>query len=62
MERFFPADRLILTGNPVRQNLTSGTQEEALKEFGFTAEVPILLVTGGSPGASTINQSILAGL
>ena len=62
MERFFPADRIILTGNPVRQNLTSGTKEEALKEFGFTADVPILLVIGGSLGARTINQSILAGI
>lgn len=68
MERFFPKDKIILTGNPVRQNLTSGTKEEALRyfneEFGanFTAESKTLLIIGGSLGARTINQSIVAHL
>ena len=68
MERFFPKDKIILTGNPVRQNLTSGTKEEALRyfneEFGanFTAERKTLLIIGGSLGARTINQSIVAHL
>lgn len=68
MERFFPKEKLILTGNPVRQNLTSGTKEEAIKyfneEFGvhFTAEKKTLLIIGGSLGAGTINQSIIAHL
>jgi UDP-N-acetylglucosamine--N-acetylmuramyl-(pentapeptide) pyrophosphoryl-undecaprenol N-acetylglucosamine transferase len=66
MERFFPKDKIILTGNPVRQNLTSGTKEDALhyfnKEFGvnFTAARKTLLIIGGSLGARTINQSITA--
>ena len=66
MERFFPKDKIILTGNPVRQNLTSGTKEEALRyfneEFGvnFTAARKTLLIIGGSLGARTINQSITA--
>ena len=68
MERFFPKDKIILTGNPVRQNLTSGTKELAIKyfneEFGvnFTAEQKTLLIIGGSLGARTINQSIVAHL
>ena len=68
MERFFPKEKIILTGNPVRQNLTSGTKEEAIKyfneEFGvnFTTEKKTLLIIGGSLGARTINQSIIAHL
>ena len=68
MERFFPKEKLILTGNPVRQNLTTGTKEEAIKyfneEFGvnFTADKKTLLIIGGSLGARTINQSIIAHL
>lgn len=68
MERFFPKEKIILTGNPVRQNLTSGTKEEALKYFNdtfgvqFTVERKTLLIIGGSLGARTINQSIVAHL
>lgn len=68
MERFFPKDKLILTGNPVRQNLTTGTKEEAIKyfneEFGvdLSADKKTLLIIGGSLGAHTINQSIIAHL
>ena len=68
MERFFPANKLILTGNPVRQNLTSGSKEGAIeyfnKTFGvhFTTERKTLLIIGGSLGARTINQSIIAHL
>lgn len=68
MERFFPKEKIILTGNPVRQNLTSGTKEEAIKYFnkefgkGFSANRKTLLIIGGSLGARTINQSIIAHL
>ena len=68
MERFFPKEKIILTGNPVRQNLTSGSKEEALKYFNetfgahFTAERKTLLIIGGSLGARTINQSLIAHL
>ena len=68
MERFFPKEKIILTGNPVRQNLTSGSKEEAIRyfneEFGvnFNAEKKTLLIIGGSLGARTINQSIIAHL
>ena len=54
MERFFPADKIILTGNPVRQNLTEGKR----KKTGH----PSLLIIGGSLGARTINEAVAAGL
>ena len=68
MESFFPKEKIILTGNPVRQNLTSGSKEEAIgyfnEEFGvnFNTEKKTLLIIGGSLGARTINQSIIAHL
>lgn len=64
MGRFFPADRLILTGNPVRQNLlnTEITREEAAKEFGLNPEIPTILLIGGSLGARTLNESVLRNL
>jgi len=55
MERFFPKDKIILTGNPVRQNLTSGIKNEKLK-------IKNLLIIGGSLGARTINEAIQAAL
>ena len=62
MEKFFPADRIIKTGNPVRQNLAGGNKEEALKEFGFSADKKVLLIIGGSLGARTVNNSVIAHL
>ena len=55
MERFFPADKIILTGNPVRQNLLNGKRREVKGEKN-------LLIIGGSLGARTINEAVLAGL
>lgn len=61
MERFFPKDRIILTGNPVRQNLLNPnvSREDALRSFGLQSDKKTILVIGGSLGARTINQSIL---
>lgn len=61
MERFFPKDRIILTGNPVRQNLLNPnvSKEDALRSFGLQSDKKTILVIGGSLGARTINQSIL---
>ena len=61
MERFFPADRIIITGNPVRQNLieTSTTREEAIKSLGLDPNKKTILLVGGSLGARTINESVL---
>jgi UDP-N-acetylglucosamine--N-acetylmuramyl-(pentapeptide) pyrophosphoryl-undecaprenol N-acetylglucosamine transferase len=61
MERFFPADKIILTGNPVRQALldTKISQEEAIKTFGLDPSKKTVLLVGGSLGARTINESVL---
>lgn len=61
MERFFPADRIIMTGNPVRQNLLDATitKAEAVKTFGLNPDMPTVLIIGGSLGARTVNESIL---
>ena len=62
MEQFFPADRLIYTGNPVRKDIMEldGKKEQALAYFGLNDDRKTLLVLGGSLGARTINQAILA--
>lgn len=64
MERFFPKEKLLLTGNPVRQGLldSSVTREEALKAFGFSPDKKTLLIIGGSLGAGTLNESVLSHL
>lgn len=64
MERFFPKDKIVMTGNPVRRNLLecTATPEEARKEFGLDPEKKTVLVIGGSLGARTVNDSIIAGL
>ena len=61
MERFFPAEKIIKTGNPVRQNLidTAISHEDAVRSFGFDPEKKTVLFVGGSLGARTINESIL---
>lgn len=61
MERFFPADKIIMTGNPVRQNLleTKMTKEEARLSFGLEPNKKTVLVIGGSLGARTMNESVL---
>lgn len=64
LERFFPKDKIIKTGNPVRKQLfdISLTQEEAKKKLGFDPERPLVLVVGGSLGARTINHAMAVGL
>jgi UDP-N-acetylglucosamine--N-acetylmuramyl-(pentapeptide) pyrophosphoryl-undecaprenol N-acetylglucosamine transferase len=61
MERFFPAEKIILTGNPVRQTLldTTISREEAIKSFGLDPTKKTILLVGGSLGARTINESVL---
>ena len=61
MERFFPADKIMMTGNPVRQQLldTKVTREEALKTFNLSPDKKTILLVGGSLGARTINESVL---
>lgn len=64
MERYFPKDRILITGNPVRQDILSldGKREEAVKFFGLDPGRKTMLVIGGSLGARTINESIHASL
>ena len=61
MEKFFPSDKIILTGNPVRQNLLANkyTKTEALQAFGFNTNKKTILILGGSLGARTINQTLM---
>ena len=60
MERFFPADKIVMTGNPVRKGLLSCnlTPEEARAQFGLDPERPTVLFVGGSLGARTINETL----
>ena len=60
MEKYFPKEKLILTGNPVRQDILSleGKRTEAIKFFELNPDKRTLLVIGGSLGARTINESI----
>lgn len=64
MEKFFPADKIIMTGNPVRQNLFghSITRKEAADLFGLDPAKKTILILGGSLGARTINQTLTAAL
>lgn len=60
MERFFPADKISLTGNPVRKDLceTRLSPKEARKRFGLDPDLKTVLVVGGSLGALTLNESM----
>lgn len=60
LEKYFPADRIIVTGNPVRHELTecSLMPSEAREKLGLNPNMPTVLVIGGSLGARTINHSI----
>lgn len=64
MEQFFPKEKIVMTGNPVRKDIleTASKREQALKHFGLDSDRKILLVIGGSQGARTINEAIFAGL
>jgi UDP-N-acetylglucosamine--N-acetylmuramyl-(pentapeptide) pyrophosphoryl-undecaprenol N-acetylglucosamine transferase len=64
LERFFPKEKIILTGNPVRQEVVNleGKRERALEHFGLDKDRKTLLVVGGSLGARTINNSMKAAL
>jgi UDP-N-acetylglucosamine--N-acetylmuramyl-(pentapeptide) pyrophosphoryl-undecaprenol N-acetylglucosamine transferase len=64
MERFFPAEKIVMTGNPVRQALLDSTvtREEAVSQFGLDPSKKTVLLVGGSLGARTINESVLAHL
>jgi UDP-N-acetylglucosamine--N-acetylmuramyl-(pentapeptide) pyrophosphoryl-undecaprenol N-acetylglucosamine transferase len=60
MEKYFPSDKIIKTGNPVRQNFDNldNLHDEALSFFKLKNDLPVILVLGGSLGAGTINKSL----
>lgn len=64
MDRFFPADKIVKTGNPVRKDLREKASDKhgARNSFGLNPERPTLLVVGGSLGALTLNESLERGL
>jgi UDP-N-acetylglucosamine--N-acetylmuramyl-(pentapeptide) pyrophosphoryl-undecaprenol N-acetylglucosamine transferase len=64
MDRFFPKEKIILTGNPVRQDIRNleGKRPRAAEFFGLDPDKMTLLVVGGSQGAKAINESMAAGL
>jgi len=64
MERFFPAEKIVFTGNPIRQGLESilPRTAEAKEFFNITTDQPVILIVGGSLGAGTLNKSMLASL
>jgi len=64
MERYFPKAKIVLTGNPVRKNLLEVVvnKAEAYKHFNLDAAKPVVLIIGGSLGARSINESVMANL
>jgi UDP-N-acetylglucosamine--N-acetylmuramyl-(pentapeptide) pyrophosphoryl-undecaprenol N-acetylglucosamine transferase len=64
MEKFFPADKIMITGNPVRQNIVNNTvsRSEGIGFFGLEPGKKTVFVTGGSLGAKGINEAIDAGI
>ncbi len=59
MERFFPADRIVMTGNPLRGTFAAAAREksaEALEFYGLRADLPVVLVVGGSLGTRSLNE------
>ncbi|WP_069661050.1 undecaprenyldiphospho-muramoylpentapeptide beta-N-acetylglucosaminyltransferase [Arcticibacter eurypsychrophilus] len=64
MSQFFPADKIMITGNPIRKEAVdiAGKREEGLRSFGLSLDKKTILVTGGSLGARTLNECMLKGI
>ena len=64
MERFFPASKIVRTGNPIRKNILDAhmSKQEALQHFGLNASKPTLFILGGSLGARRINELVASKL
>lgn len=64
MEKFFPKEKIALTGNPVRLDVTEidGKQKDGFEYFRLDPSKPVVLVIGGSLGAKTLNESFLVGI
>lgn len=59
---YFPAKKIALTGNPIRPGLANGTKERAKELFGLSGTKPVILILGGSQGATALNDIIFASL
>lgn len=64
MEKYFPANKIVVTGNPVRKDILDieSKRDKALSHFGFSPNCKTLLIIGGSLGARTINESVINGM
>lgn len=64
MEKWFPADKIVLTGNPLRKTAVSieGKKEDAYSYFHLNEKTPVVLIVGGSQGARAINEAISASI
>ena len=64
MEKFFPADKIIITGNPIRKESVdiAGKREKAMAWAKLSGDKKTIFITGGSLGARTLNKSVLAGI
>lgn len=64
MEKYFPAKKIVITGNPVRKDILDidSKRDRALSHFGFSPQLKTLLIIGGSLGARTINESVINGM
>jgi len=64
MEKYFPAAKIVHTGNPVRKNLIGlqGCKAEALNYYGLKGDKKVIVIIGGSLGARTLNESVIASL
>jgi len=56
---YFPQDKMVVVGNPIRLELLKGNKKEAIEYFKITGEKPVILILGGSQGAQRINEKIL---
>jgi len=64
MERYFPKEKIVLTGNPIRKNLIEAVvnKSEAYQYFKLNESKPVVLIVGGSLGARTLNESVMSNL
>jgi UDP-N-acetylglucosamine--N-acetylmuramyl-(pentapeptide) pyrophosphoryl-undecaprenol N-acetylglucosamine transferase len=64
MEKYFPGNKIVITGNPVRENLkiTDEAKKEAIGHFGLKKGEKVILVLGGSLGAQSVNEAVTGGL
>jgi len=61
LERFFPKEKIVFTGNPTRKEMVEieGKEAEGFKFYDFNPEKPVILIIGGSLGARTLNESVI---